>query len=161
MVLLDSDPEGQKVAEGLIKQWIMKDRHVLLLGNVIERSKETTLEDLLTTDFYLKYVNQAYEKELDGSSLTVAEVEAVHHPQVVLRIDEVMRARGLKCNTEGWEFNKGRPAKKMMEDLAKKTLVDLPENMIENFKKLFMAVNAAMPTLVNQRALTPDEERAA
>jgi hypothetical protein len=54
VVLLDSDPEGQKVAEGLIKQWIMKDRHVLLLGNAIGRSKETTLEDLLTMDFYLQ-----------------------------------------------------------------------------------------------------------
>jgi hypothetical protein len=109
----------------------------------------------------VKYVNQAYEKELDGSPLTVADVEAVHHPQVVLRIDEVMKAKGLKCNTEGWAFNKGRPAKKMMEDLAKKTLVDLPENMIENFKKLFMAVNAAMPTLANHRASTSGEERAA
>jgi predicted ATPase len=45
VVLLDSDPEGQRVAEGLIKQWIMKDRHVLMLGEVIGRTDETTLED--------------------------------------------------------------------------------------------------------------------
>ena len=62
VVLLDSDPEGKRAAEGLIKKWIMKDKHVLLLGDVIGREDETTLEDLFPDEFYLEFVNKAYEK---------------------------------------------------------------------------------------------------
>ena len=46
VVLLESDPEGEKVADGLIKNWIMEDKHVLLLGKVLGREEDITLEDL-------------------------------------------------------------------------------------------------------------------
>jgi len=149
VVLLDSDPEGKNVAEGLIKNWIMKDRHVMLLGDVIGRKEETTLEDLLPLDFYLGYVNTNYKKELGSSVLTPAEVSANHQPQVVRQIDAAMKARGLPVNSEGMAFNKGRVAKRMMEDMARKTIRDLPKSAVETFASLFLAINNAMPGLTS------------
>ena len=70
VVLLDSDPEGKKAAAGLIKKWIMKDKHVFLLGQILGREEETTLEDLFPDKFYLDFVNKAYESELEGKLLT-------------------------------------------------------------------------------------------
>ena len=40
------------------------------------------------------------------------------------------------------DFNKGRVAKRIMEDLAKKKLSDLPSATVENFKKVITAANS-------------------
>jgi hypothetical protein len=155
VVLLDSDPEGRNVADGLIKQWIMKDRHVLLLGQAIGKNSDTTIEDLFPLDFYLGYVNQAYNQEFGGRPITTVEINARHEPLVVQRIDEVMVARGLPRNSEGLAFNKGRPAKVMLRDWAAKSLSDLPPNAFAAFEQLFQAINSAMPALSAESAGGP------
>ncbi len=152
VILLDSDPEGRNVADGLIKQWIMKDRHVLLLGQAIGRDGDTTIEDLFPLDFYLGYVNQAYTQELGGRPITAVEINARHEALVVQRIDGVMVARGLARNSEGLAFNKGRPAKLMLREWAPKGLSDLPPDVFGAFERLFQAINSAMPALSAESA---------
>jgi len=147
VVLLDSDPEGQRVAEGLIKQWIMKDRHVLMLGQLLDRTAEITLEDLFPVDYYLQYVNRAYEKELGGRPLSDAEVNRNTHPQLVRRIDEALKARELQPNSESWAFNKGRPAKLLLAELPKASVSELPHELVNGFERLFQRINGAMPGL--------------
>lgn len=147
VVLLDSDPEGRKVAEGLIKQWIMKDRHVLLIGNAIGRGDDCTVEDLFPLDYYLTFVNQAYQADLGGRPITAAEVNARRNPLLTKRVDEVLITRGLQPNADGWAFNKGRPAKLMLRDWAGKRLGELPAGTCDSFEHLFTAVSAAMPAL--------------
>jgi predicted ATP-dependent endonuclease of OLD family len=157
IVLLDSDPEGQRVAEGLIKQWIMKDRHVLMLGQLLERTDETTIEDLFPATFYLQYVNRVYEKELGGKPLSDAEVSRNAHPQIVRRIDEALKARGVQPNSDGWAFNKGRPAKLLLAELPKTNASELPDELLRGFEGLFGRINEAMPGLQNK---TPREASA-
>jgi hypothetical protein len=146
VILLDSDPEGQRVAEGLIKQWIMKDRHVLLLGLAVGRTEETTVEDLFPTEFYLRYVNMTYHDEI-GGTLTASEVAEFKQPQLVHRVDAALRARGVKPNSEGLAFNKGRPAKLLLQELPKLSISNLPSQLLSNFERLFQGVNHAMPNL--------------
>ena len=150
VVLLDSDPEGQRVAEGLIKQWIMKDRHVLKIGELLGRMEETTVEDLFPVAFYLQYVNRAYEKELRGTPLSQEEVNGNAHPQLIRRIDEALKARGLQPNSEGWAFNKGRPAKLLLTELPKANTSGLPDELVRGCEKLFQRINEAMPGLQNK-----------
>ena len=147
VVLLDSDPEGKKVAEGLIKKWIMEDKHVLLLGDVIERGDETTLEDLFPDEFYLEFVNKAYEKELGNNLLTVEEIKADRQPQIVRRINAAFKNREMGLNSEGWAFNKGRVAKLLMTELPQRNVADLPDEMVTHLEKLFQSINNAMPRL--------------
>ena len=146
IVLLDSDPEGKRVAEGLIKQWIMKDRHVLLLGQAIGLSDDATLEDIFPVEFYLKYVNQTYKNELD-KPLTSKEVDANKKSQLIQRIDAALMARGIQPNADGWAFNKGRPAKLMLTELPKLKATALPAEMIDRLSQLFQRINEAMPGL--------------
>lgn len=145
VVLLDSDPEGKRVAEGLIKQWIMKDRHVLLLGQGIGRTEESSLEDIFPAEFYLDFVNQSYSKELAGKPLTLIEINTNKHPQIVYRINDALKLRGFKPNSDGWAFNKGRPAKLMLSELPKRSSADIPESVMGGFEQLFRSINNAMP----------------
>lgn len=145
LVLLDSDPEGLRTAVGLIKDWIIKGRHVLLLGDLVGRRAHTTLEDLFPVDFYLGYVNRAYVKELGTTPLTPAELAATKTPMVVNQIDAAMKVRGMPLNSEGFAFNKGRPAKLILSELPKRVLADLPRDLVEAFGTVFAKVNGAMP----------------
>ncbi len=145
VVLLDSDPEGDKAAEGLIKEWIIKDRRVLHLGQILNREGETTLEDIFPEKFYLKFVNDAYQKELEDSPVALEEVEG--NGQIVQRVEKAFAARQMELNSEGKAFNKGRAAKGMMSELPKMTTQDLPEEMVRNFKNLFDDINRVMPGL--------------
>jgi predicted ATPase len=147
VVLLDSDPEGNRVADGLIKKWIMKDRHVLNVGSAVARKTNTTIEDLFPLDFYLGFVNQAYSKALSAKPLTVAEVSAIKADLVVDRINTVLRARGVPANSDGVAFNKGRPAKLLLQALSGKGTADFPADTFPCFEQLFQSINAAMPTL--------------
>ena len=145
VVLLDSDPEGEKVAADLVKKWIMKDKHVLLLGPVLGREEETALEDMFPDEFYINYVNRAYEKELKGKPIDLAEGQEGEQQQLVRRIEAAFRKRGMKRNSEGKAFNKGRAAKLLLAELPKRSLADLPEEMVKRFQRLFKSINEAMP----------------
>ena len=151
VVLLDSDPEGERVAEGLIKEWIIKDRHVLLLGQILRRDGEATLEDMFSDDFYLRFVNDAYQKELKDKPITLDEVGACG--QIVQRVERAFVECGMPRNSEGKAFNKGRVAKRMLTELPKISLQDLPEEMVENFSRLFDEINKGMPDLRDEVVL--------
>jgi len=45
-VLLDSDREGDEAYKQLVHQWILKDRFVLRIGNILGAKENRTLEDL-------------------------------------------------------------------------------------------------------------------
>jgi hypothetical protein len=55
---------------------------------------------------------------------------------VVERVGEALKQAGIA------EFNKGRVAKRIMDDLAKKKLSDLPTTTVNNFTKVFSAINS-------------------
>ena len=147
VVLLDSDPAGESAAEQLIKDWIIRDRHVLLLGNILGHSHRAELEDIIPEEFYLRFLNAEYARELEGNDVDQVELEANKHPQLVDRVDAAFKARGLPKNSEGKAFNKGRVAKRMLTELPKINFEDLPEKMICNFSKLFEGIHRAMPGL--------------
>ena len=144
VVLLDSDSEGRAASDRLIKEWIMPKRRVLLLGRVLECDKEMTLEDLFADEFYLKYVNEAYNNELEGSPLNISDVRRIKQPQLIRRLDAVLQSRGVKPNSKGWALNKGRIAKVMMRRLAECTLKDLPSTTVKGFELLFESINRSM-----------------
>ena len=159
VVLLESDPEGEKVADGLIKNWIMEDKHVLLLGKVLGREEDITLEDLFSDRFYLSFFNKAYDKELEGKPLTVEKIKAngKDQPQLVRRIESALKSRSMKSDSEGWTFDKGRVAKLLMTELPKQSLADIPDEMVEDFEQLFKSINEAMPELNDEPV--PERQR--
>ncbi|CAG0940693.1 hypothetical protein BROC_01130 [Candidatus Brocadiaceae bacterium] len=131
-VLLDSDKEGKSAYEQLVHQWILDDKHVLLLGNTSGIKHFCTLEDLFSEDYYLEHVNSAYSSELSNK---VLEVRKEKNKPIIDRVEEALKDRGISS------FNKGRVAKKIMQDLSKKKLSDMPQETVEKFSKTIVAIN--------------------
>lgn len=129
--LLDSDAEGIAARKQLIQNWLLKDSDVLLLGDVVGASGTFSLEDLFDEDYYLSHVAGAYRKELGGSSVILSEKPS---KSIVERLDSYFEEISL-------HFNKGRVAKRIMNDLATKSLGDLPTATIEAFRKTIVAIN--------------------
>nr|VFK00585.1 MAG: AAA ATPase domain-containing protein [Candidatus Kentron sp. H]VFK00659.1 MAG: AAA ATPase domain-containing protein [Candidatus Kentron sp. H]VFK04645.1 MAG: AAA ATPase domain-containing protein [Candidatus Kentron sp. H] len=131
-VLLDSDPEGQSAYEQLVHQWILEDSHVLMLGPVLGVEGNRCLEDMFAEAYYLGFVRAAYRKELGEKELSVP-------PQgkrsIVQRVEAALKTLGIE------HFNKGRVAKRIMKDLAGKSLEDLPPETVDNFVKVVAEIN--------------------
>jgi predicted ATPase len=132
-VLLDSDKEGDDAFKQLVHSWILKDKLVLRVGQILGGTGNRALEDLFDENYYLAQTQSAYTKELAGKRLTLATRPAL---SVVERVEEAMKLIGIP------DFNKGRVAKRIMEDLARKKISDLPSATVENFKKVIAATNA-------------------
>lgn len=131
-VLLDSDPEGKSAYEQLVHQWILADKNALMLGQVLGIQHNCALEDLFSEDYYMSHVNEAYRKELNGQTLALPSGQ---HQSIVHRVEEGLAAKGIS------PFNKGRVAKRIMTDLAKKSLTDLSPTTVENYRKVITGVN--------------------
>lgn len=132
-VLLDSDPEGKSAYEQLVHQWILDAKHVLRLGDLLGVKEQRTLEDLFDETYFMTHVNAAYHTELGGQALRI---DADKSKPVVERVEIALKLKGVE------RFNKGRVAKRIMLDLAKKRLADLPKDTVEKFSKVIVAVNS-------------------
>lgn len=133
-VLLDSDTEGQAAHQQLVRQWIMSEKHVLMLGSILKRSGSCVLEDLFSEAYYISQVTDAYKTELAGRTLNLGQEKL----PIVERVEIALSKLGIE------PFNKGRVAKRIMTDLAKKKLSDIPEDMVTNFEKVFGALNQTL-----------------
>jgi predicted ATP-dependent endonuclease of OLD family len=139
-VLLDSDSEGKSAYEHLVKQWLVDAKFVLQIGTVLGVAEQRTLEDCFDEKFYLKFVAEAYKKELGGQPLAVGNDKT---KTIIQRIEEALKAKGIE------NYNKGRTAKLIMSELSKKKIGDLPNDTVENFKKIISAVNGIVASWKN------------
>ena len=132
-VLLDSDREGRAAYEQLVKQWIVDANHVLCLGDTLGTTEQRTLEDLFDPAYYLTHVNAAYRKELAGQQVTLS---TANTSCIVARVEDALKVIGIG------NFNKGRVAKRIMNELPKKRLADLSQDTVDKFTKVIAAINA-------------------
>nr|VFK57294.1 MAG: AAA ATPase domain-containing protein [Candidatus Kentron sp. TC] len=130
-VLLDSDPEGKSAYEQLVHQWILAEDHVFLLGRVLGVEGNRCIEDLLDEAYYLDFVRAAYGKELGGKELSAPRDKR----SVVQRVETTLKSLGIE------KFNKGRVAKRIMQDLAGKSPDAVPSETADNFAKVIAEIN--------------------
>jgi len=131
-VMLDSDTEGELAHKQLVHEWILKDKLVLRVGDILDEKESRTLEDLFGEEYYLAMTQAAYSAELAGKKLTLPSKSKL---QLIERIADSLKQAGIA------EFNKGRVAKKIISDLAKKKISDLPAKTVDNFRKVIAAIN--------------------
>nr|VFK42897.1 MAG: AAA ATPase domain-containing protein [Candidatus Kentron sp. TC] len=130
-VLLDSDPEGQSAYEQLVHQWILAEDHVFLLGRVLGVEGNRCIEDLFEEAYYLGFVRAAYGKELGGKELSIPQDKR----SIVQRVETALQSLGIE------KFNKGRVAKRIMQDLAGKSPDAVPSETADNFAKVIAEIN--------------------
>lgn len=142
-VLLDSDPEGKSAYEQLVHSWVMDDKHVLMLGPILGVKGSRCIEDLFDEDFYVKHVRESYKCELAGKTLILP---APDDRTIVQRVEHALHGVGVE------KFNKGRPAKIIMKNLAIADLNTLPKETIERFRKVIASINSIVRTWRNSPA---------
>ena len=130
-VLLDSDNEGKNAYEQLVHQWILDEKLALRLGTLLSLNRDVAIEDLFSTDYYLKFVNQAYSQELDKKPLQLKEEDKT----IVDRVAEALKKEKVK------KFNKGRVAKMILRDITSKSLSDFDDSTVDSFRKVISAIN--------------------
>lgn len=135
-VLLDSDPEGQTAYKQLVHQWVLEEKHVLMLGSVVGKTGTCALEDLFSEDYYLSQVQESYRAELGGKTLKLLS----ENRSIVERVEASLQKVGIE------HFNKGRVAKRIMSNLSTKGVADLTRETVENFEKAINALNEVVQT---------------
>ncbi len=114
----------------------MKDSTLIYTSEISDQNREMELEDLFPEEFYVKYVNETYKKELGDNPVPVPIPGS--HPLIRRRLDDFFKSKELT-------FHKTRPARKMLEDFGKLTTADLPPELVKNMEKLFELINSRMP----------------
>jgi len=134
-VLLDSDNEGKQALEMLTKNKILKNNKILLLSDVLGKSgKELTLEDIFPEDYYLRFVESTYQKELGGKKIVLDKGEEM----LVKRIEAYFQKNNLG------KFHKSRPDRAIMKEFATTTIDKIPSTLITNLEVVISAINKVM-----------------
>lgn len=135
VALLDSETEGRKVKQELIKNKILKERKVLLVSESFDVGKEMDMEDLIPEDFYLRLVEESYKQELGGQQISLS---TPHAPRIVVALTEFFESRSV-------QFHKTRPARLFLTRFSTLRTEDIPTELLDNFEKLIKTINALFP----------------
>ena len=134
-VLLDADNEGHIAKEQLIKDTLLRDNKILLLNNIFGKPEQTmSLEDIFPEEYYLRFVTVAYEKELKEKTIKLES----SNPMLVKRIESFFKKNNLGT------FDKTKPSLLITKEFAKGDFDKIPKELVDNFEKLFVAINDVM-----------------
>jgi predicted ATP-dependent endonuclease of OLD family len=134
-VLLDSDTEGENARDQLVKDWIMKNEQVILLGTIFGANHPYSIEDLFPHDYYMLFVNQLFANELKKKPLSLGSGNS----SIVELVKRALEDRGVTKT-----FNKGSVAKMITNDLMQKSITEIPQEIVTNFSTLFDVLNKIM-----------------
>jgi len=136
-VLLDADHEGKSAYDVIVKNKILRDKKVSLLNEIFNKTDNMSLEDIFPEDYYLKFVESTYQKELSAKGITNISLTS-QDPMIVRRIEEFFKEKGLE------EFHKSRPARALLNEFGKVDIGSLPDDLVKNFETVFEAINKLM-----------------
>lgn len=133
-VLLDSDNEGKLAKDQLIRDKILKTNQILVLNDIFKESQPMSIEDIFPEDYYLKFVEASYKNELQGKRIVLDS----SNPMLVKRIEAFFAKNKLGT------FDKTKPSLAITKEFGKVEFKEIPPKLVENFEKLFTAVNEVM-----------------
>jgi predicted ATPase len=125
--------------ENLLGQKLIERKRVLDYSMFFDHARgEAGIEDLLPEDVYLAAFNQVYAKELNGLTLTAAELD--EQPRIVERINHGLKAKGITLLKDGG-FNRYRVAQAILPAL---TVDVLKPEELARFERLFAKVTEVL-----------------
>ena len=136
-VLLDSDVEGMSVKKQLVESPIARETNVIFVNDASqEPGRAMDVEDLLPPSLYLKFVNDAYSRELGKNRL---DNEALAKDVQIRRYVEAE----LKKREIG--FSRFRVARQIMNDFPNIPFNQHPAEFVQNMERLFSFINRIKP----------------
>ncbi len=139
MVLHDRAASPNQKLEDLVRQKLIERKRVLDFSMFIDPAPaEADIEDLLPTDAYIEAFNQAYGKELNGVTLTAADLGA--QPRMIERINHWLKAKNITLLKDGG-FNHYRVAQAVLPAL---TAATLKPDELARFERLFSKIGEVL-----------------
>lgn len=126
-VLVDSQKAGHQRLERMADQGLLKKNRIIMVGQVVGR-KLADIEDLFSVDDYIALYNAAF-----GAKLSSAELAGTD--PVLARIQR----------HTGAAFDHGAPADTLLRS-RDEFLPKLSAETLDRFEKLFIALNATLPS---------------
>ncbi len=139
-VLLDGDPEGLKSYNEIVKSWILKDKLVVSLNEVLGSENPCAIEDLFSREFYIKEVAESYKSELGRKKLVL---KGDTNDSIVKRLSLCLEEK------IGTRLNKGRVAKNIMDKFRCEDDFEFDQATVDNFKALFEKLNGIVESWSN------------
>ena len=136
-VILDADHEGKSAYDLIVKNKILRDKKVSLLNEIFGKTDNMSIEDIFPEDYYLKFVESTYQKELSAKGITNISLTS-QNVMIVKRIEEFFKEKGLV------EFHKSRPARAIMKEFGQADISTLSDDLIKNFETVFEEINKLM-----------------
>jgi predicted ATPase len=135
VVLLDRPAAPHQKLEDLVRQNLIERKRVLNYAMFLDsRPSDACIEDLLPADVYIAAFNRAYATELNGVTLTAADLG--EQPCIIEGINHWLKAKGVTLLKDGG-FNHYRVAQALLPMLTADALT--PEEL-ERFERLFAKV---------------------
>ena len=136
-VLLDSDVEGMSVKKQLVESPIARETNVIFVNDASqEPGRAMDVEDLLPPSLYLKFVNDAYSRELGktrlGNEAPAKDVQIRRYVEAELKKREI-------------GFSRFRVARQIMNDFPNIPFSQLPAEFVQNMERLFSFINRIKP----------------
>ena len=136
-VLLDSDVEGMSVKKQLVESPIARETNVIFVNDASqEPGRAMDVEDLLPPSLYLKFVNDAYSRELGktrlGNEALAKDVQIRRYVEAELKKREI-------------GFSRFRVARQIMNDFPNIPFSQLPAEFVQNMERLFSFINRIKP----------------
>ena len=136
-VLLDSDVEGIGVKKQLVESPIARETNVIFVNDASqEPGRAMDVEDLLPPSLYLKFVNDAYSRELGktrlGNEALAKDVPIRRYVEAELKKREI-------------GFSRFRVARQIMNDFPNIPFSQLPAEFVQNMERLFSFINRIKP----------------
>jgi predicted ATP-dependent endonuclease of OLD family len=139
VVLHDRASNPHQKLEDLVRQKLIERKRVLDFSMFLDPAPaEADIEDLLPADAYIAAFNRAYAKELNGVTLTEAELGVL--PRMIERINQWLKAKGITLLKDGG-FNHYRVAQAILPAL---TTTTLKPDELARFERLFSKVAEAL-----------------
>ena len=132
-VLIDFQKGDQQNIENLYKRKLLNKRNVLTYAD-FTGSGEADIEDMFSSDFFLKLVNGAF-----GSSIELTDLSS-KHPRILRRLEEYLDSRPLPNSAI---FNHYRPARYFSDNIRSLT-DDLSDQDLDRFEQAFVALNSLL-----------------
>lgn len=133
-VLIDYQSKDKDLIENLYKSKLLTQAKVKTFADFND-NKDSDIEDLFETDFYIMLINNEYKKELKKK------IEAKDLNQKIPRIIKQIEKHEKKIPLKnGLKFNHYRPARYFFEKVGE--LEDkLSDETIDKFEEVFKAIN--------------------
>ncbi len=128
-VVVDSQRTGHQRLLRMASGGYLSDQRIIAIGELLEGQKDADVEDLFTTDDYLKLYNRAFGTSIRTSDLTGSDS--------IIR--QIVRHRGIE------QFDHGCPADFLLRH-RDEFLPQLSAGTLARFEKLFLRINETLQT---------------